>query len=83
MEVATPVGYLCAAPRPGGAEERAHWHADLFLRSDVPRAMRDEALPEQIADWLLADTDCMEPLIVSVHEGQNTDLVERGRILDD
>jgi len=79
----TPVGLLAAAPRPGGAEELPHWQADLYIRSDLSADLRDTRLPATVVDWLLAETGCTEPLLLNIHESDNTDFVLRGRILED
>ena len=74
----TPIGHVSVAPRPAEPELRAHWHADLFLRTDVVRTLRDARLPDALADWLLRETACVAPLVLVVHEGTSTNVVRRG-----
>ena len=81
--VETPIGLLAAAPIPAEPEAAAHWRADLVLRNDISTDLLDPRLADAMADWLLQATSCTEPLLLNVHEGRNTGVVERGKIFDE
>lgn len=79
----TPVGHLSAARKPAEPEAAAHWRAELVLRSNVASTLLDPRLPEALADWLLGETACEAPFLLSVSEAQSTSFVQRGKIWDD
>ena len=81
--VRTAVGWIAAAPIPPEPEASAYWRVTVTLRTDVAAELRDSRLPEALADWLLAETACEEPMVLSVYEGINSAFVQRGEIWDD
>ena len=79
----TPIGWLAAYAIAAEAETRDYWRAELLVRADVGRRLWDERLPDALAEWLLAETACAEPLVLEVHEGRSIGFVTRGELWPD
>ena len=96
--VRTPVGHFTAIPEPALPEQPARWRVEAYFRSDLrynpanhfvlvdPRARAPHyppELPELLADLLLRETVCTEPMLVNIWEGRNTSFVTRGQVADE
>lgn len=82
---ATPIGHFIAAPQPGHPEQRPHWRVEAYFMADaaVPVAARADypgALPERLADQLIASRVCTAPLLLYAHVGRSTGQVQRGSL---
>ena len=94
----TPVGHFAAIPEPALPEQPARSRVEACFRADLRYNPANHfvlvdslagaphyppELPDLLADLLLRETACTEPMLVNIWEGRNTSFVTRGQVSDE